>query len=731
MASQRWHVSATRGVGLARIASGHRFEIEADGGVDVGDPLERDLSRPPSPVDLDWTRLSSGSSHDTSATSSSKAPSSRTSDGGDAAHQAVVHTAAVESSEAVGALGSTELVPAEVPEALDQLFRLGENAVADASGETLAPLLGLTRQTSSSSHATSHASSAQQYADPGQTLIFFDWDDTLFPTTEVFKRRGVPLSRDAWKAELPPDLESDLALWRGALYQYLCIACSLSERVAIVTNSSRPWVDHCVDRFAPSLRQLLDDTRGVLRVVYTRKGEHNTGQAARTSKEGKRRVTDLKLEAMKAEAVAFYSRYPAQTWKNILSVGDMKYEHDAVQQLTSGRRAVSLPRERVRTKALLLPGSPSLSELTLRLQFSSLMLPVYVRFDGDIDLDLRAAPDPLQAIATALNMPHLGHLPFPRHAWGRTPMPKGEMAAEALDEVALTVHETLELSASGFASSSHLLSEAGCFEEAPATAGDERALDGSEGQMLATAAYGGCVVTGGKRLALYFMRGVSEGALATVATHLISLRLMSGQARAAQELVGFCYAVYSLLVATSALRTVSWMPASRDSTSSDVCGGVALAPDAQMPLLSSEAECRVAAAYQRCTGYLFADAAYVVFSSRLGRQPQRLAHHGAQSVVNLICLVRERDRRSSLCVLAASNFVVAVLGCTRLALVRCGSPQLSERLRLTFVVPWLAAKFALIAWCWRLMWAASRFHGRAGSVQLTCAGCAQLLRIIM
>lgn len=304
------------------------------------------------------------------------------------------------------------------------------------------------RDASISSQATTLASSQQHYAEPGQTLIFFDWDDTLFPTTELFERRQVPKNRDALHKPLPQGIEEALPQWRDALFQYLCVACSLSEHCVIVTNSTRPWVEDCINRFVPALRQLLV-CQAHLHVVYASEALESSRVAARSwSREGKQAasspsspMTAAKLAAMHREATCFYDRYPEQTWKNIISLGDMKYEHDALQELA--RRRPSPCQERLRAKAIILPGSPTLSELALRLQFSRLLLPAYVRFDGDIDLDLRSAPDPLQAIAQALDMPRLAELPFPRHAWGRTPVPEEEVAVEALDELALAVHDCL------------------------------------------------------------------------------------------------------------------------------------------------------------------------------------------------------------------------------------------------------------------------------------------------
>jgi len=331
--------------------------------------------------------------------------------------------------------------------------------------------------------ALSVASSGNLYSDPSQVLIFLDWDDTLFPSTELFHRRELP----EWGYLLPEDVDRDLEPWREALHEYLFAACSLSERLVIVTNSKRPWVDACIQRCVPRLRPLFQRRLGGPTVVYAdeaMRAARNKAQAsAKTASRGgalgalgcclagvsalihslfeevhngaedleselseeelKEEATEGKRLAMEMAADEFYSRYPGQTWKNIISLGDMRYEYDAVQELSS--RRVAQPRERLRTKAVLLPGGPSLRELTSQLQLLRLLLPALVRFNGDVDLDLRSAADPLQAIAEAMHMPQLGAVGFPLHAWGREAEPEDdEDILRALDEVAIVVHEALE-----------------------------------------------------------------------------------------------------------------------------------------------------------------------------------------------------------------------------------------------------------------------------------------------
>jgi hypothetical protein len=112
----------------------------------------------------------------------------------------------------------------------------------------------------------SNASQAR-YGDPDQTLIFMDWDDTLFPTTELFDRWQVPSKPHLWdEVQLAAEQDAALEVWRAALYEHLCTATSLSKRVVIVTNSHRPWVSECASRFCPNILPLLED----IKVVYAR-----------------------------------------------------------------------------------------------------------------------------------------------------------------------------------------------------------------------------------------------------------------------------------------------------------------------------------------------------------------------------------------------------------------------------------------------------------------------------
>lgn len=289
-------------------------------------------------------------------------------------------------------------------------------------------------------------SSWLRFAEPAQTLIFLDWDDTLFPSTELFDRWG--LSSKGARAEDPALSDErlrSLVVWRTSLRQFLEEACSLSDRCVIVTNAARPWVRNAIDRFAPELRELFDDAEHGPSVVYARDvfEKHRSRThgmdfrpcsfSQQHEMEENERMMTAKYLAMKRECTKFYSHYPGQSWKNILSFGDMQCERDAVQEVAFRRSAPDV--ERLRTKTVVLPTDPRMSELCLNLDLLRLTLPARVALDDDLDINLRDCRDPLEMFSRGLNVPCLRHVDFPHHVGsGGLISDEGEVA-RALDQI--------------------------------------------------------------------------------------------------------------------------------------------------------------------------------------------------------------------------------------------------------------------------------------------------------
>eukprot|EP00440_Ansanella_granifera_P035576 gb/GFBE01038592.1/.p1 GENE.gb/GFBE01038592.1/~~gb/GFBE01038592.1/.p1 ORF type:complete len:478 (+),score=57.78 gb/GFBE01038592.1/:1-1434(+) len=344
---------------------------------------------------------------------------------------------------------------------------------------------------------SSIASSGRLFAEPAQTLLFLDWDDTIFPCSELFHRRGLPRRARDWTEPLSSELDAELEPWRRAVEEFLRAACAVSDRCVIVTNSKAPWVMACVEQFAPCLLPFFNrkDGKGAV-VVYAAEALRNAKASASSNPGFSSRILDsvkpwlpcgqgassrpcspaevlqclsaaacgdwdppprvqaaqrtaeltkAKLEAMRQEAHQFYSRYPGQTWKNVLSLGDMKYEHDAVKEL-SASRVPSQARERLRTKSFVLPTSPLLSELTLQLRVWSHLLPACARFDGELDMDLSESEAPLEELSRAMHLPQLARLQQPYDTLLNDPESVVEWGIreveDLLDELAVVVHET-------------------------------------------------------------------------------------------------------------------------------------------------------------------------------------------------------------------------------------------------------------------------------------------------
>ena len=79
---------------------------------------------------------------------------------------------------------------------------------------------------------------------PSVTLFLLDWDDTLFCTTAM---RGYSKR---------PQNDQELLVLENACHNFLGLCRSLGETI-IVTNAQEGWVQLCVDRFMPRLRNAL------------------------------------------------------------------------------------------------------------------------------------------------------------------------------------------------------------------------------------------------------------------------------------------------------------------------------------------------------------------------------------------------------------------------------------------------------------------------------------------
>uniref|UniRef100_A0A7S1A1R0 Uncharacterized protein n=1 Tax=Noctiluca scintillans TaxID=2966 RepID=A0A7S1A1R0_NOCSC len=210
------------------------------------------------------------------------------------------------------------------------------------------------------------------FSAPDQTMLIFDWDDTLFPTSWLLERENMEALDTFDKYEL---------LRYVAQFQaVVSIAKSVGE-VVIVTNSRPPWVDTSMDLFMKDTDTIAD-----VPVFYAMDLAGGSPDLC---------PTQTKVQAMEAAVNAFYSRYPGQSWKNIVSVGDAVFEQDAIREVCTGRPIHTLDRT-CRTKIVKFVEQPSLGCLVEQLTLLASWLLRVVQADGDVNIDMNAGGRRLQ-----------------------------------------------------------------------------------------------------------------------------------------------------------------------------------------------------------------------------------------------------------------------------------------------------------------------------------------------
>jgi hypothetical protein len=146
-----------------------------------------------------------------------------------------------------------------------------------------------------------------------ETLLIFDWDDTLFPTTWAEQQGFLLDGSDVSTAEL-----AKLQAIEDCTIRILR-AAKQKGRVVIVTNAMKGWVEHCCTQFMPLVIAELRDISVVsARSMY----EHCDGP------------TEWKCLAFAREVSLFYASGDASQRRNVISLGDSLHERRALACVT-------------------------------------------------------------------------------------------------------------------------------------------------------------------------------------------------------------------------------------------------------------------------------------------------------------------------------------------------------------------------------------------------------------
>jgi len=200
-----------------------------------------------------------------------------------------------------------------------------------------------------------------------ETLLVFDYDDTLLPSTWL-QRNLLGLGSQSvvspWQKEQLQNVENTaIELIRNA---------KLHGTVVLVTNAQRGWIELSCQKFLPGLWPLLEDVKAV---------------SARTAFESFNVTSpfEWKLRAFEHEICNVYSKEGLRSSckrKNVVSFGDSVHERNALLQATR-----TLPN--CCPKSIKFVDRPELSQITEQHTMVNACFRRIVHHEGLLDLCLK------------------------------------------------------------------------------------------------------------------------------------------------------------------------------------------------------------------------------------------------------------------------------------------------------------------------------------------------------
>lgn len=200
-----------------------------------------------------------------------------------------------------------------------------------------------------------------------ETCIVFDWDDTLFPSSFIDRKRLIHARQFE---EIPAELQKSFAELEKTITRLITNACQYGT-VLIITNAQTGWVELTTSKFMPSLLPLL--TKSV-RIV-----------SARSSFE---RFFPGDPLCWKAAAFAHELHQLQKTvgiaLRNVMSFGDSIEERTAVK--------IAAGQLRSRAKSVKFLDAPSPRQLHQQIEVVANCLEWIWRHNGDLDVVLTLEP---------------------------------------------------------------------------------------------------------------------------------------------------------------------------------------------------------------------------------------------------------------------------------------------------------------------------------------------------
>jgi len=191
--------------------------------------------------------------------------------------------------------------------------------------------------------------------------IFFDFDDTLLPSTFLAQNGCLRLD-----ADVPPFVQQQLKVISAAVVCLLNVACEAGSFVCIITNSETGWVELATQKFMPDVVPLLSQC---------------TILSARSTYERMFPGSPMiwKKSAFKDMLARAYA--DSSALKNILSFGDSQSEREAM--LAAGHELLN-----ARTKVVKLVERPSIEQLRTQLDLIVKCFAHLATYEAELDLML-------------------------------------------------------------------------------------------------------------------------------------------------------------------------------------------------------------------------------------------------------------------------------------------------------------------------------------------------------
>jgi len=207
------------------------------------------------------------------------------------------------------------------------------------------------------------ATQAQQETKRKETVIVFDWDDTLLASS-FLSGRGYRLDSDMSQAT---DLHAGLRELEDSVCGVLNLACTYGE-VHIVTNAETGWVQLSAAKFIPKVVPLLSKVKVL---------------SARSTFESMFPDSPLKWKfyAFQEKLSGLFVGSNAEIEKNILSFGDSHVEREAVRAVTRGVC-------NTKTKSVKFAERPSMEQLRRQIDLVTNCFAYIHNHQGDLDLQL-------------------------------------------------------------------------------------------------------------------------------------------------------------------------------------------------------------------------------------------------------------------------------------------------------------------------------------------------------